>query len=85
MTNFERLFIELLDEKHEKQRKAKEEAIKEGKEQGLKEGKEEGIKEGMKIITKEMLRKQFSDEIIMDTTKINKKDLQKLKEELKVC
>lgn len=68
MTNFERLLIELIDEKCEKY-KAEREA-----------GKKMEIQ---KVITN-MLKMKMSDKVILDTTQVNKKELQRIKQELKV-
>lgn len=69
MTNFERLLIELIDEKCEKYRAERE------------NGKKEGIQE---VITN-MLKLKMSDKVILDTTQVNKKELQRIKQELKAC
>lgn len=69
MTNFERLLIELIDEKSEKYRAERE------------NGKKEGIQE---VITN-MLKLKMSDKVILDTTQVNKKELQRIKQELKAC
>lgn len=52
---------------------------KEARKQGLSEGKNE---ERKKIIN-EMLKKEFSEETIIELTKISKEELEKLKEQLK--
>lgn len=52
---------------------------KEARKQGLSEGKNE---ERKKIIN-EMLKKEFSEETIIEITKISKEELEKLKEQLK--
>ena len=52
---------------------------KEARKQGLSEGKNE---ERKKIINK-MLKKEFSEETIIEITKISKEELEKLKEQLK--
>ena len=52
---------------------------KKARKQGLSEGKNE---ERKKIIN-EMLKKEFSEETIIELTKISKEELEKLKEQLK--
>jgi len=73
MSNAERLFVEVIKDWQEKNAEARQ------------EGRQEGMQAGIIQVIKEMIKKHASDEFIMDTTKIDKKDLQKLKEELKVC
>ncbi len=89
MTNFEKLFIELIDDKRKREKEAEEKAMKRGMKRGVQQGIQKGIREGItqsiNKIVKEMLKKDMSDDIIMDTTKIKKEELQKLKQELKVC
>lgn len=73
MTNFERLLIELIDEKCEK--------YKAERENGKKEGQKMEIQ---KVITN-MLKLKMSDKVILDATQVNKKELQRIKQKLKVC
>ena len=69
MTNFERLFIEVLEERREKDRIAE----------------EKGKEQKMIQIVKEMIKRKTSDEFIIDMTKIDKKQLEKIKKEMQVC
>lgn len=85
MTNFERLLIELIEEKHEKRRIMQEEAQREGRQKGIKEGQQKGIQEGLQKVISNMLKMKLSDQIIMEATQVKKKELQKIKQELKVC
>lgn len=74
--NFERLVLELIED-------GKQEGKLEGKREGKREGKKEGIKLGklsaMRAIVKEMIKNHISDEQIMQITKIDKEELDKLK------
>ena len=65
---FEKYFIEWLEDEKREERK-----------QGEKRGEKIGIAKAIKQMVKEMLQKQMSDEDIMDITKIDEKELQKLK------
>ncbi len=65
---FEKYFIEWLEDEKREERK-----------QGEKRGEKIGIAKAIKQMVKEMLQKQMSDEDIMDITKIDEKQLQKLK------
>lgn len=78
MTNFERLLIELIDEKCEKYR-AEREA---GKREGEILGKQEGEKTGIQKVINNMLKKKMSDQVILDATQINKQELQRIKQEI---
>ena len=59
VTNFERLFVELVNEKHEIRKKAEAEGRAEGRAEGLKAGKTEGRKEEKNKIVKKMLCKSI--------------------------
>lgn len=85
MTNFERLLIELIEEKHEKRRIMKEEAQKEGIQEGIQEGLKKGIKQALQEVINNMLKMKLSDQIIMQATQVKKEELQKIKQKLKVC
>lgn len=77
MTNFERLLIELIEEKYEKRRIMQEEAKR--------SGQEIGQKNSLQKVISNMLKLKMNDETILNVTQINKKELQKIKQELKVC
>lgn len=81
MTNFERLLIELIEEKYEKRRIIQEEA----KRSGQKIGQEIGQKNSLQKVISNMLKLKMNDETILNVTQINEKELQKIKQELKVC
>lgn len=81
MTNFERLLIELIEEKYEKRRIMEEEAKKMGQEIGQKIGQKDSLQ---KVITN-MLKLKMNDQTIMAVTQINESQLQEMKQELKVC
>ena len=68
MTNFEKLYIELIDEKRAKMKKAE----KIGEKQ-----------EKRKIVSK-MLKMNMSDEMIIKITEVDSENLEKIKQELKV-
>ncbi len=69
---FEKLFMELLEDK---ERKGKIEGEKRGEERGEKLG----IAKAITQMVKGMLQKQMTDEDIMDIAKIDRKELEKLK------
>ncbi len=69
---FEKYFIEWLEDE-------KREGRKEGRKEGEKRGEKIGIAKAIKQIVKEMLQKQMSDKDIMDITKIDERELKKLK------
>lgn len=73
MTNFERLLIELIDEKREKY------------EAGKKDGEKVGQKSSIQKVINNMLKRKMNDEIIIDITQVNEAELQKIKQELKAC
>ena len=62
--------------------KLKRQALKEGIAKGRAEGKAEGMAEKTRKIVEEMLKIQLDDEIIKKVTKINSKELKKIKEEM---
>ena len=64
MTNFENLYLQLLDEK-----------FNNGIKQGISEGKSQGIAQ----VVKEMIKEKVKDEQIMKYTHISKKQLEKIK------
>ena len=81
MTNFERLLIELIEEKYEKRRIMEEEA----KKKGQKIGQKIGQKNSLQKVISNMLKLKMNDKTILDVTQIDKNELQKIKQELKVC
>ena len=72
MTNFERLYIELLDDKYDKGRKA-------GESQGRKIGEARGKRIGIIQVAKEMVKNKMKDSDILKMTHISKEELEKLK------
>ncbi len=81
---FEKYFIEWLEEKEMEGEKRGEirgekRGEKRGEIRGEKRGEKIGIAKAIKQMVKEMLQKQMSDKDIMDITKIDEKELQKLK------
>ena len=73
MTNFEKLYIELLDDKYEKGMKA-------GESQGRKIGEVEGIIQ----VAKEMVKNKIKDSDILKVTHISKQELEELKKKVVV-
>ncbi len=65
---FEKLFMELLEDKERK-----------GKIEGEKRGEKLGIAKAIKQMVKEMIRDNMNDEQIMKITKIDRKELERLK------
>lgn len=65
---FEKLFMELLEDKERK-----------GKIEGEKRGEKLGIAKAITQIAKEMIRDNMNDEQIVKITKIDRKELEKLK------
>ena len=72
MTNFERLYIELLDDKYDKGMKA-------GESQGRKIGEARGKRIGIIQVAKEMVKNKMKDSDILKVTHISKEELEKLK------
>ena len=72
MTNFERLYIELLDDKYDKGMKA-------GESQGRKIGEARGKRIGIIQVAKEMVKNKMKDSDILKMTHISKEELEKLK------
>ena len=70
MTNFERLYIELLDDKYDKGRKA-------GESQGRKIGEARGKRIGIIQVAKEMVKNKMKDSDILKVTHISKEELEK--------
>ena len=75
MTNFERLYIELLDDKYDKGMKA-------GESQGRKIGEARGKRIGIIQVAKEMVKNKMKDSDIIKMTHISKEELEKLKTQL---
>ncbi len=73
MTNFERLLIELIDEKAEKYRAERE------------AGQKIGQKNEIQKVINNMLKMNMNDKVIIEATQVNPKELQRIKKELKVC
>ncbi len=73
---FEKLFMELLEDK---ERKGKIEGEKRGERRGEKRGEKLGIAKAITQMVKSMLQKQMTDEDIMDIAQIDRKELEKLK------
>lgn len=73
----------LLEEKQSWKDEARREGLEEGKQEGIKEGIKEGIEEGKKKKTYEiimkMLKKQFSENMIIELTNIKPEELNELK------
>lgn len=88
MTQFEKFFIQIFDDRYQE---AEEKGTKAGLEKGMKKGMKEGIQKGMqkgqkaeKIeVVKRMLKMNMKDKEILHIARIEKNELQKLKEELK--
>ena len=72
MTNFERLYIELLDDKYDKGMKA-------GESQGRKIGEARGKRIGIIQVAKEMVKNKMKDSDILKMTHISKEELEKIK------
>ena len=72
MTNFERLYIELLDDKYDKGMRA-------GESQGRKIGEARGKRIGIIQVAKEMVKNKMKDSDILKVTHISKEELEKLK------
>ena len=51
----------------------------------MEKGIETGKEQKMIQIVKEMIKRKTSDEFIIDMTKIDKKQLEKIKKEMQVC
>ena len=92
MTNFERLYIELLDDKYDKGMKAGESQGRkkgeaegrkigeaEGRKIGISEGKLIGISQGIIQVAKEMVKNKMKDSDIIKMTHISEEELEKLK------
>ena len=80
MTNFEKLYIELLDDKYDKGMKAGEsQGRKIGEARGKRIGEENGKRIGIIQVAKEMVKNKMKDSDILKVTHISKEELEKLK------
>ena len=77
LSNFESTLATIIEENVEKGRK-------EGMEKGMKKGMEKGIEKGRVQIIKAMLNLKVADEIIIATTGIDKKELERVKKKQEV-
>ena len=85
MTNFEKLYIELLDDKYEKGMKAGEsQGRKIGEVEGRKIGEAEGKRNGIIQVAKEMVKNKMKDSDILKVTHISKQELEELKKKVVV-
>lgn len=98
MTQFEKFFIQIFDDRYqeaeEKGTKAGMEkgmraGMKEGIQRGIQKGMQQGMQKGQKAekveVVKRMLKMKMKDKEILHIARIDKNELQKLKQELKVC
>ena len=80
MTQFEKFFIQIFDDRYQ-------EAEEKGTKAGMKEGIQKGMQKGQKAekveVVKRMLKMNMKDKEILHIARIDKNELQKLKEELK--
>ena len=67
MSNFEELYVELLEDKYNK---------------GLDQGISQGISKGAEQIIKQMIKNKMEDKEIIKITNISRKDLKRLKLEV---
>ena len=82
MTQFEKFFIQIFDDRYQE---AEEKGTKEGLKKGMKQGMQQGKKTEKIEITKRMLKMKMKDNEILDIARIEIKELEKLKKELKIC
>ena len=90
ITNFERYFVELVNEKHALRKKAEEEGRRRGLKKGVKEGLEKGMAEGMEKgmekgsnsekvrIAKNLLNMKFNIKDIEKATGLKKEEIIKM-------
>ena len=71
MSNFEELYIELLEDKYNK-----------GVNQGINQGISQGISQGKEQVIKQMIKNKMEDKEIIKYTNISRKELKRLKLEL---
>ena len=88
LSNFESTLATIIEENVEKGRqegmkkgveKGRQEGMKKGVEKGRQEGMKKGVEKGRFQIIKAMLNLKLSDEIIIASTGIDKKELEKIK------
>ncbi len=85
MTNFEKLYIELLDDKYDKGMKAGEsQGRKIGEARGKRIGEENGKRIGIIQVAKEMVKNKMKDSDILKVTHISKQELEELKKKVVV-
>lgn len=82
MTQFEKFFIQIFDDRYQE---AEEKGTKAGIEKGMKKGMQKGQKAEKIEVVKRMLKMNMKDKEILNIARIDKNELQKLKKELKVC
>ena len=68
MSNFEEAFKKIVDEEAEKRMK-----------KGIERGVKQGVKQGIIQVAKQMIKNKISDEIIMESTNLSKKEIEELK------
>ncbi len=74
------MIIEVIKKDREQQwLKGRQAGRQEGERIGEKRGEKQGVAKAMTQIVKEMIQKQMKDEDIIDITKIEQKELEKLK------
>ena len=84
MTNFEKLYIELLDDKYAKgmeegENRGRKEGEAEGRRIGEERGRKIGMSQGIIQVAKEMIKNKMKDSDIIKVTHISKEELEKLK------
>ena len=85
MTNFEKLYIELLDDKYVKGMKAGEsQGRKIGEARGKRIGEENGKRIGIIQVAKEMVKNKMKDSDVLKVTHISKQELEELKKKVVV-
>ena len=72
VTNGEKMFVKYIQKK-----------IDLGLKQGIKQGLKQGKKSGIIQVVKNMIKQNISDDIIIKSTEIDAKELQKIKNEIK--
>ncbi len=86
MTNFEKLYIELLDDKYAKgmeegENRGRKEGEAEGRRIGEERGRKIGMSQGIIQVAKEMIKNKMKDSDILKVTHISKEELEKMKKE----
>ena len=72
MSNFEEAFKRIVDEEAGRR-------MKQGVKQGIKQGVKQGLKQGIVQVAKQTIKNNFTVEQIELTTKLTKKEIEKLK------